>query len=209
MGIIRQGIFGGFENRTGGLVGRRLNGKNVISAPPHQTDKLMTQAQIDQQLKFGLVIQFLKRMTYLIKVGFKQGTGKGNAFNRAVKYNFGNIITGTSPDYSIDYTKLVFSRGSLAGPNAPAIHLELNAVKVSWLPDAQTRFNQHRDRASFLVYCPGKNVIVTLTSSTERSALGYNIAVPQDFEGDEMYVFMAFVSADGKVVSDSVYLGLV
>lgn len=209
MGIIRQGIFGGFEGRTGPLVGRKVNGKSIIAAFPRKTTKPRTAAQIDQQLKFDLVIGFLKWLKCLIAIGFKDPDGKKNSFNTAVKYNFKRIITGTSPNYSIDYSKLVFSRGSLAGPNSPSVSLETNTLIINWQPDVQQQFNQHTDRASFLVYCPGKIEIVIHTSSIERSALGYRIAIPQNFEGNEMYVFMSFRSANGKVVSDSKFLGTV
>jgi hypothetical protein len=205
---MRQGIFGGFEKRTGALVGRRVKGKSVISAVQHKILKPRTQAQIDQQLKFELVIRFLMRMTYLINIGFKHAAGKGNAFNAAVKYNFRKIIIGASPNYSIDYTKLVFSRGSLAGANTPGVSLGVNAVKVSWLPDVQARFNQNTDRLMIFVYYPDKNIMVSLISYTTRLMLEYEMALPANLAGYPMHVFTSFVSADDREVSNSEYLGV-
>jgi hypothetical protein len=207
MGILRKGIFDGFENKTGPLIGRRVKGKSVISAVQHRTTKPRTQAQLDQQLKFELVVRFLCWFKGLIAVGFRDPAGKRNSFNTAIKYNFKNIITGASPDYQIDYPKLVYSRGSLFGPNNPTVGLGAYEVAINWQPDGQNQFNQHTDKASFLVYCPGKNAFVILISLVERSALGYSVAIPQDFAGHQVHVFMSFVSADGKVVSDSAYLG--
>ncbi|MBB5438640.1 hypothetical protein HDC92_002321 [Pedobacter sp. AK017] len=209
MGIIRQGIFGGFEGRTGPLVGRKVKGKSVISGLPHKATKPRTAAQIDQQLKFELVFGFLKWLKRLIAIGFRDPDGKKNSFNAAVKYNFKHIITGTSPDYGIDYSKLVFSKGSLAGPNSPSVSLGTNAIVINWQPDVQHQFSQHTDRASFLVYCPGKNAFVIKVSATERLMLGYSMGIPQDLTGYDMHVFMSFTSADEKVVSDSVYLGTI
>jgi hypothetical protein len=209
MGILRKGIFDGFENKTGPLIGRRVKGKSVISAVQHRASKPRTQAQIDQQLKFKLVAGFLMWLKPLIAVGFKNVGGNTNAFNAAMKYNFKRIITGTSPDYQIDYPKLVYSRGSLFGPNNPAISLGTHAVVINWQPDGQNQFNQHTDKASFLVYCPGKNAFIILIDGAERSALGYNMAIPQDFAGYDLHCYMSLASTDRKVVSDSVYLGVV
>ncbi|WP_316812620.1 DUF6266 family protein [Pedobacter heparinus] len=209
MGILRKGVFDGFEGKTGPLIGRKVNGKCVISGLRRKATKPRTQAQTDQQLKFALVVSLLKWFKSLIAVGFKDPEGKKNSFNRAVKYNFKQIVVGTSPDYSIDYSKLVFSIGSLVGPNSPAISLGKHAVVISWQPDVQTQFNRYTDKASFMMYCPGKNHKVIVIGAAERSALGYVIAIPQDFTGYEMQMYMSFVSADGKVVSDSVYLGLI
>ena len=121
-----------------------------------------SQAQIDQQLKFKLLNRFLRRLIRLIKLGFKKNAGKGNAFNAAVKYNFNRIITGSSANFSIDYTKLVFSRGSLAGANNPAVSLGLNSVKINWQPDVQNRFNQYTNRAIILVCYEEPDQMVSL-----------------------------------------------
>jgi hypothetical protein len=40
-----------------------------------------------------------------------------------------------------------------------------------------------------------------------RSALTYDMALPLDFSGDEVEVYVALLSADNKLVSTSVYVG--
>lgn len=209
MGILRKGIFGGFEQKTGPLVGRWLKGENVISAIQHKSTKSRSQEQLDQQLKLGLVVSFLKCFSELIAVGFRRVMGKGNAFNAAVKYNFDRILTGIAPDYVIDYSMLVYSKGSLAEPNSPGVLLVDDVIKINWLSDIQTRFNQHTDKAGFIVYCPDENYIITEVGVVVRSALGYDITLPPGLNGKRLYCFMNFVSADGKVVSNSVYLGTI
>jgi hypothetical protein len=209
MGIIRQGIFGGFEGKTGPLVGRKVRGKSVITAVPHQPAASGTKMQLDQRLKFKLVSTFLKGFKDLINVGFKEVDKNKNAFNAAMKLNFKHIVTGTSPDYSIDYTRLVYSKGSLAGPNSPMISLELNSVSVSWLPDGQTQYNQYTDKAQLVVYCPDKALTIIYRDYVVRAALGCSLALPIGLEGCDLHVFMNLVNTNGKVVSNSVYLGAV
>lgn len=209
MGIIRQGIFGGFENRTGALIGKRINGKNVICALPHRSAKPRSRKQLEQEARFQLVIQFLSRLNRLLPIGFRKSAGKGHAFNAAVKYNFDLIITGSFPDYSIDCTKLVFSRGSLAPANHPVPSRAADLITINWQVAAQTQFNRNTDKVMAFAYCPGADVMVSEISTATRLMLEYEMALPAGLAGLPILVFMAFVSADGKEVSNSEYLGMV
>lgn len=206
MGILRQGIFGGFEKRTGGLVGRKVKGKNIISALPHQKRKPATQAQLNQRLRFKLVARVLKRLKALIAIGFKHA--HKNAFNAAMKYNFKHMIAGTTPDYNIDYTRIVFSKGPLAGPDLPVISMGNSEVRITWQPGEQNRFNRYTDRASFVACCPAKDAFVIMMAATSRQEPGFNLPIPACFEGQEIHVYMSFTAADGKMVSNSTYLGI-
>lgn len=209
MGIIRQGIFGGFENRTGALIGKRINGKNVICALPHKSAKPRSQKQLEQEAKFQLLIRFLRRLNVLIAVGFKKASGKGHAFNAAVKHNFKGMVTGVFPDYYIDCTRLVFSRGSLAPAHHPVASRTGDLITINWQPAAQMQFNRNTDKVMAFAYCPNKDVVVLEMSTATRLVLECEMALPAGLDGLPVLVFMAFVSADGKEVSNSEYLGMV
>lgn len=209
MGILRKGIFGGFEKKTGALIGRRAKGKSIISAIQHKHAKFRTVAQLDQQLRFDRANSVLKWFSDLIAVGFKRTAGKGSAFNAAVRYNFRALVTGISPDYLIDYSKLVYSRGSLAGPHRPSISRLNDGLQVNWLPDMQTRFNQYADKATFVIYCPDREMIVKFPKHVVRTAMECVLPLPPGLTDIPLYGWMSFISADEKVVSDSVYLGVI
>ncbi|SMC88919.1 DUF6266 family protein [Pedobacter africanus] len=209
MGVLRKGIFDGFENKTGALIGRRVKGKNVISAVPHSAAKTRTPAQLDQQLQFKRVVAFMRSFNELIAIGFAKGKNKGNAFNAAVKFNYKHLIGGTSDQAGIACQKLVYSRGCLAGPLAPLISLGTDEIWVSWQQDRQHLFNLGSDKASFLVYCPEKNLVLKFVDVERRAALAYSINLPPGTTGAQCYVFMSFRSADGKNVSDSRFIGLI
>lgn len=207
MGILRNGMFGNFENRTGPLVGRVIRKRNVISAVQYRRAIGKTKAQLDQQLKFALVANFLKRFKRLIAVGFANVKHR-NAFNAAVKYNYRNIIRGISPDYSIDFSKLVYSRGCLAGVCSPSVTVGSDKLFISWLTHAQSQLNQHSDRASFLVYCPDKELTVIFERTVTRAALGFELELPLGLRGLPLHVYMSFASVNGKEWSNSAYLGI-
>lgn len=209
MGILRKGIFGGFEKKTGGLVGRRVHGKNVISPSPHKSEKARTAGQLDQQIKFELVVSVLKWFTDFIAMGFKDGSGRKKSFDMALSYNFKRIITGASPAYVIDYSRLVYSRGSLAGVNGPIMNRLSDALELSWLRDVQTRFNRNTDKASFVIFCPEKEMIMKYRNRSTRLELRAVLPLLPGLERAILHVWVSFASADGKMVSDSVYLGTI
>jgi len=61
--------------------------------------------------------------------------------NAAVDYNLERAVTGVSPNYVLDYPKVLFSKGRLAGANAMEVatrtligktHLRIGATVLSF-----------------------------------------------------------------------------
>lgn len=209
MGVQHWGAFGGFQGRAGALVGRWKDGKNVISAVPHPSQTPATVAQLNQRAKFGMLVRFLRRMTGLIRVGFENARDLGQtAFNAAFQENYYNAITGTAPNFSINYPALVYSKGILSGAYNAAVVIDTAAtVKLSWTAQLATGIGAPTDMATVVVYNVDKGQFVTLANAAARSALAYNLAVPPDFAGDSCHVYISMVRADGKLTSDSLYIG--
>ena len=56
---------------------------------------------------------------------------------------------------------------------------------------------------------PAKGEAVTITAGEERMTGYQNVAIPADWSGDEVQVYLGFISEDGKEVANSVYLGAI
>ncbi|MNY67289.1 hypothetical protein D3C86_2048480 [compost metagenome] len=61
--------------------------------------------------------------------------------------------------------------------------------------------------ATIVAYNPVKGQFVTLAGAAARSAMAFNLPVPPDFAGDDCHVYISMVRADGKLTSDSFYIG--
>src|SRR5215217_7244527 len=177
MGILRNGILGGFEKRTGAVVGRVYKGKNVVSAQPHQMIQALTEMQRKQRLSFTLVSQFLATFISLIRIGFGNDR-KFFPMNLAMRYNFKRIVAGVYPDYEIRYEEVLFSRGSLCGPDSPLVVVEGNGLRFSWVCLAQNSLNRFNDRACFLAYSPAQKCSATAAYAAGRIDLGYHLVLP-------------------------------
>lgn len=209
MGIQHWGAFGGFQNQTGPLVGHWTNGQNVITAIPHPSQKPATTAQLNMRAKFKTVVSFLRALTGLIRVGY-QNAHKENqtAFNAAFMETYANAVVGVAPNYVIDYPKLLYSKGFLSGPYDWEVIIDaVAAVKFAWKANLGTGIGAPTDLATLMAYNDIKKEFVILTSAAPRSALTATLQLPPTFTGDEVYLYISFVSANGKMCSDSVYVG--
>lgn len=213
MGIIRQGILGGFRNKTGSVVGAYWRKLNVIRGLPRKSSKPPTQAQLNQQFKFGLVTGFLSWIRDLIDVGFKSVAGSSvSPMNYAVAYHLKNAITGVAPNFMINYSKILFSKGKLELPGD---------AEVSSLPSTELTFNwdtggpddkyiDATDTMSILLYNPTLDRFVKLSNAAFRSAGTFTLNVPPTFATHEVHCYISFNSTKTKfLASNSLYLGAV
>jgi hypothetical protein len=58
-----------------------------------------------------------------------------------------------------------------------------------------------------LAYNPSKKESAFILEGAERSLAEQTLTIPSSYSGDEIHLFMAFITEDGARVSNSVYLG--
>ena len=212
MGIQDNGALGGFRGKSGANIGRRVMGQNIVGPLPHPSTKPRTSLQVFQQDKFAMLNSVLERIVPLLRVGFKKSTKRNTTSNAAYSYNYDRVYSNVEGDLTFDFSKLAYSKGSVATPNCPSVMLvesdgEIARVAFTWLPERESEFNRVTDLASFLVYNPDKREGVIKKNVVSRGALGYVIDVPAELLQGRMYCYMSFASKDGKLVGDSVYVG--
>ena len=211
MGKYNKGILGPFMGKVGTVVGSIWNGVHYLRSLGDYTDNPTT-AQLNARAKVSLMMPFLADIKILINQGWASRAGKGlTAMNAASSYHLKNAVTGVAPLYSVDYPQVVFSLGALDGAELPDVATGAGiSIDFNWTP--QTTFmggGAATDKATMLVYCPLENKFVFVKGVTPRSAGTYNMLLPALFSGNTVHAWLGFVSADGKVVSDSVYIGAV
>jgi len=210
MGLIKQGILGGFRKKTGTVVGAYWRRLDVIRALPRSNGKAPTQKQINQQLKFGIVTAFLSNISGLIDEGFKVANSTSTAMNLAVAYHLKEAIIGVEPNFGIDLEKVAFSVGKLELP------MEFNAVAVgttiefSWTHDEiDDKLIDATDELVVLAYNASKQKFVKGLTNVPRTAMAHTLQLPSNYVGDEVHVYAGFRSLKKKFLcSQTVYLGV-
>ena len=112
MGIINQGILGGFSGKVGPIVGFHWKSKYYIRARAAKVSNPRTPKQQEQRGKFATAFSFLKAIKPFIRIGYKEFTQEKSAFNAAMSYILKRAVTGNGKEISIDFNRALVSMGT-------------------------------------------------------------------------------------------------
>lgn len=209
MGTIKQGILGGFSGKVGTVIGGSWKGISYMRSQAQSVKNPRTDGQLSQRSKFALALDFLKPLTDIVRTGFKLYTNKQTAFNAAMSYTLANAISGDYPDYELNFASALISRGALTSATNGAATSANGSVTVTWGDNTGVGTAKATDKALIAVLNADKGEAVTVSAGEARSTATQTVAVPADWMGEEVQVYLGFISADAKEVANSVYLGAV
>ncbi|WP_158795334.1 DUF6266 family protein [Pedobacter sp. L105] len=210
MATFDPGPLGGFSGSVGLIVGTKTGGKNVIRSKPGKRKK-STLKITPQNFRLPLITDFLSRFTDMINTGFKNQKSKLSAFNQAVKHNLKHAVTGESPDFEINYRKIIISKGKLEPVWSGTLTMkEGGMIEISWeIPETVSIKLVAKDTSYVVIYNSTKEKTICWPVGITRDQLKQIINTGLHHkEGDIMHAWLFFVSPDGKSSSNSEYLGL-
>ena len=209
MGTIKQGILGGFSGKVGTVIGSSWKGISYMRGQAQHVKNPRSAGQVNQRSKFNLVLNFLQPNVPYIRIGYKSQAAKQTEFNAAFSYHIKNAVTGSYPNYAMDYTKVVVSKGSLTQVTDGAVNWTAAQSKLtfSWTDNSGVGNALATDKAMPFIYNKTKNETIYNTAGATRTTHTQSLTVPNDWEGDKVEVYLGMVSEDGKEVADSIYLG--
>ncbi|NQX39069.1 hypothetical protein SAMN05421820_102569 [Pedobacter steynii] len=213
MGTYNPGVFGTFNGKVGSVVASKWKGIKVVKNYPEKSTKPKSEPQLSHTSKFGLVGSFLKRASALISVGYQGVSGAVTPWNIALKYHLKEAITGTYPNFQLKYEMVRLSLDDSLMSQAhdvKAVAVAGAMVKVSWKMETNAdKSTLPTDKAYILLYNPAKKTSLSVTGWVLRSGLSVDLPLPGYFIGDVLYGWLFFTSANGKIVSETQYLGSV
>ena len=212
MGIIRQGILGGFRKKTGSVIGAYWRTLDVIRGLPRISGKAATPAQLLQRAKFRIVTSRLSPIGPIIQTGFKAKSKVATPMNLAVAYHLENAITMLAGEPNLDWAKLKYSEGKVMVPFDISVATgAAGSLDFEWKNvGTESRLKAGTDRVTVLVYNEMKDHYVFYENIVARSAGSYNMVLPAEFSEDLVHAYISFNSTTEKeLVSNSVYLGRV
>ena len=208
MGKIAQGILGGLSGKVGNIIGGSWKGIDYIRIKPSSVANPRTVGQVNQRNKFTVTLEFIQAVKPFIQKGYKFLAVKKTAFNAAMSYVLNNAIGGVEPNFNVDYANALVSRGGLSTALNPTTDLTTaGEVTFNWDDNSAEGNANATDKAMLLVYNPLKKESISLTDGADRTVGSQIVAIPTTYAGDTVELFMAFITADGSQVSNSVYLG--
>ena len=209
MGKIKQGILGGFSGKVGSVIGSSWKGKSYMRGIAASIANPRTLRQRIQRTKFAMAIAAIQPITAFLRVGFRNYAQGRTAFNAAMSYTFRNAIAGTYPDYYIDYTKLLVAHGSLTGAFSPSVDSPTGKIEVYWDDNSGMGNAQPTDLAMVVAINPERGESLYILEGEPRTAGCEEMAISPYWAGENIEVYLTFISEDGKSIADSVHCGTV
>lgn len=209
MGKISQGILGGVSGKVGNVIGGSWKGIDYLRIKPSSVANPRTEGQVTQRYKFTAALEFLQPSRDFIKVGFKNFANGMTEFNYAMSLTLANAVSGNGLSAAVDYARALVSKGTLNGALNPAVStINGGIATITWTDNSGGSNALATDKAMILIYNPVKKSSVYITSGADRNIGTQELPVPDSFIGDEVHVYFSFISADNRLVSNSMYLGV-
>ncbi|HEY5592848.1 MAG TPA: DUF6266 family protein [Paludibacter sp.] len=198
--------FGKISGRHGSAVASisKATGKNylrVYTAPSNPKSP----KQLAHRAKFALVNKELTCMRNLFKITF----GGTSGVSQGISLGFKTAIAGEYPDYSIDFSKLIISKGGLntSGLNTVAITVG-TTIQLTW--DTIVGYQgDDNDGANFVFLNASSKIGILKQNEVLRSAGTTDVELPSIWAGQPVHCWIYFSSPDGTMNSDSQYIDLV
>lgn len=207
MGTLKQGILGGFSGKVGTVIGYTRNGISYIRGLMTSHTDANTPAQQEQRAKFTLVIQFLRPLLALLRIGFKKAGMNLSGFNAAVSYTLENAVKGVFPNQEIDYTKVLVCQGNLPpAMNAVAASVEAGKINFTWDDNSWDFGASATDQVVLVAYCPALKKSVTAIGAATRATGNQTMTVPDLFSALQVQAFMGFCKADQSEFSNGEFV---
>ncbi|WP_316799070.1 DUF6266 family protein [Pedobacter frigidisoli] len=207
MAFMGRGPLDGFSGKLGKVVGSNRNGKFYLKSLPCKSNRPPSPKQLEQRERMKLAAQFVGALKEVIMVGYQYVKPNHHPVNKATSYHSKEAIAGTWPELSIDYAKVKLSHGSLNPPSTCKVKAAgAGTIFLSW-PVLTNAF--HCDDDELLVVVLGDTIDwpcwkFDVAKRTDGSGI---FTLDESYVGKAVHVYAAYVSANGKKVSNSWYLG--
>jgi hypothetical protein len=193
--------------KIGEVVGSSYKGKLYAKATPVRKKKGTTPKQDAQHMRFATINRLMAPFRKLLNITFLNGDPLTTGVNNATSHNFKLVLTGEYPDITVDYSKLVVAKGPLHAADTASVTRTDTLLKFSWTSTFEAGSDEEKDLAVLVVYCPELKKCRFNIGPVNRAA-GEATIDASTYKGREVHTWLAFVSEDQTLASDSVYTGM-
>ena len=206
MGTLKEGILGGFSGKVGTIVGSTWKSVHYIRALAINIKDPKTEKQLQQRDRFRVVINFLKIITPLIRIGYRNYEQERSAYNAAASYLLRYAVTADSQGAALDFEKVRVSRGSLTPAQEATIAVKGNEATFTWADNSSTGDAMSTDLAMLLVYNKERQEASYSIATATRADTTATLTLPTDWGSEALAAYLSFCSEDGELVANSVCL---
>jgi hypothetical protein len=210
MAIVQNPITGRTTGKFASAVFSKQFEKNTMRSKPIQVANPKTLKQRTQRMKFSMIVALAQIMLNFIRLGFKTASNAMSEFNSFVKANISTALSGSYPDFTINFPALIVSSGTLTGIiDAAATAIALNKITVSWFDNTGQGDALATDKVLILCINTVTNQSIYSDVDVARSAETYDIEVPAGWVGDDVAVYVSASNEEVTQIADSSYVDTV
>ena len=158
MAKYQSGYLGPFDGKLGTAVGSRWKGINYMRSLGRRRKGTPSPKQQVQMARFSFVGRFIKSMTALFKVTFKDYATGETEHNYVFRYTINNVLTGTHPNFGLNYSIALVAQGSLPNAGNPAAsNGGPGETRWNWTDNSGNGIAKGEDKAILVAYCEELN----------------------------------------------------
>ncbi|AYZ12436.1 hypothetical protein EGY05_11090 [Chryseobacterium arthrosphaerae] len=209
MARITKGILGGFSGKVGTIVGANWRGKDIIRSIPTPSNRPPSEKQMLQQMKFRLVVSFLRPLGAIQKKYFGLNSGSKSRINLAVSYTINEAVQMTADVPELIYNKILITKGDLTGfQNIAAAPKTGNKIALTWEDNTTQGNAAGTDQMTVICYCEELGSFALFQAAAERNALTAEVTLPAYYAAKEMQVWAYLNTMEETIACNSSYLGM-
>lgn len=210
MATFEKGILGGFSGKVGNVVGTRWRGKNVMRSLPQRGSYTPTVKQEEQREKFKTVIGFLSPIVEVLNLYFGSPQGDRSRSNLATSYHLKNAVVSTPTGMTMDYAKVLISKGDLRGIDAGTLAAAAGqTLNLGWQDNSGQGKATAKDELMVVVYAPDLNLFYNNLSVATRQDTAATVTLPNYMASLEVQVWASFSKPDTNFAAMSTYMGAI
>lgn len=210
MARITKGILGGFSGKVGTIVGANWRGKDIIRSTPKPSSRPPTGKQLQQQMKFKLVISFLQPLKSIQTRYFGSASGVKSRLNMATSYTINEAVEVVADLPELIFNKVLITKGDLAGfQNPVATPQAAQVIQLSWEDNSNQGNATATDKANAICYCKELGTFEFFEVFADRNGLTATITLPSYYSGKDIQLWMYFTNIEEKLACNSPYLGVI
>ena len=210
MGVIKQGILGGFQNKVGAVIGSNWKGIATMRSRPISVANPRTGKQVAVRSEFSTLVKMASALNAtLIRPYWSRFAQKKTGANAFISANYGKMTGNITqiPD------RMILSQGKLDGLADYAVTFAGADYVLTWTPGTLGVYGAATDKVS--VFClvgtsdeAGRNSVeYKYMGETTRAAGTFNID-PGDFapeieDASDVRFVVCVSRLDGTMVSNS------
>jgi len=210
MGVIKQGILGGFQNKVGAVIGSNWKGIATMRSRPISVANPRTGKQVAVRSEFTILVKMASTLNAtLIRPYWSRFAQKKTGANAFISANYGKMA-GTVDDIP---DRMILSQGKLDGLADYEVEFDSTDYVITWSPSTLGVYGAATDKVSIFALCgitdeAGRNSVeYKYLGETTRAAGTFKVdpadLSPEIYEMTDVR-FVACVSrVDGTMVSNS------